>query len=115
MITDILLDEVKKKSCVCLGLDTRPEYIPSFIADRDISTGEKIFEFNRRIVDATYDLVGCYKVQIACYEALGLDGMTAYNKNSIQAMCYICRSSENASRYCCQKYLLKLRIADRIM
>ncbi len=78
MITDILLDEVKRKSCVCLGLDTRPGYIPSFIGDQDLSTGEKIFEFNRRIVDATCDLVGCYKVQIACYEALGMDGMKAY-------------------------------------
>ncbi|MBQ7703079.1 MAG: orotidine-5'-phosphate decarboxylase, partial [Firmicutes bacterium] len=80
MITDILLDEVKRKSCVCLGLDTRPAYLPSFIAEKDQSTGEEIFEFNKRIVDATCDLVGCYKVQVACYEALGMDGMMAYSR-----------------------------------
>ena len=80
MITDILLDEVKRKSCVCLGLDTRPAYLPAYIAEKDQSTGEEIFEFNKRIVDATCDLVGCYKVQVACYEALGLDGMMAYSK-----------------------------------
>lgn len=80
MITDILLDEVKRKSCVCLGLDTRPGYLPAFLQEKDLSTGEEIFEFNKRIVDATKDLVGCYKVQVACYEALGMDGMMAYSR-----------------------------------
>ena len=44
----------------------------------DISLGEKYFLFNKAIIDATKDIVACYKVQIACYEALGMDGLNAY-------------------------------------
>ena len=46
----------------------------------DISLGEKYFLFNKAIIDATKDIVACYKVQIACYEALGMDGLNAYQK-----------------------------------
>ena len=42
--------------------------------------GEKYFLFNKAIIDATKDIVACYKVQIACYEALGMDGLNAYQK-----------------------------------
>ena len=80
MIMDVLCADVKKKSCVCLGLDSQPSFLPQFISDMDLSMGERLFEFNRRIVDATYELVGCYKVQIACYEALGMDGMECFAK-----------------------------------
>ncbi|MEG2769688.1 MAG: orotidine-5'-phosphate decarboxylase, partial [Oscillospiraceae bacterium] len=34
--------------------------------------------FNKKIIQATKDVAGCYKVQIAYYEALGIDGMKAY-------------------------------------
>ena len=47
---------------------------------KETTDGEKIFEFNRAIIDATEDIAGCFKVQIACYEALGLDGMRAFSK-----------------------------------
>ena len=40
--------------------------------------GENIFNFNKRIIEATKDVAGCYKVQIAYYEALGLEGLLAY-------------------------------------
>ncbi|SEA63216.1 orotidine-5'-phosphate decarboxylase [Eubacterium aggregans] len=65
-------------SPVCVGLDTTPAFLPGYLVEKDWSTGEKIAEFNKRIVDATADLAGCYKMQVACYEALGLDGMKAY-------------------------------------
>lgn len=67
-------------SPVCVGLDTKVDFLPGCILEGEGSLGDKIFEFNKRIVDATADLAGCYKVQIACYEALGLDGMAAYAK-----------------------------------
>ncbi len=78
MIIDRLYDDVKKKGPVCVGLDTRFSFLPECIAEGKGSAGEKIFEFNRRVVDATIDSAGCYKIQIACYEALGLEGLKCY-------------------------------------
>ncbi len=79
MIMDNLAAKAQK-SPVCLGLDTKIEYLPKSLLKKDMSDGEKIFEFNRKIVDAAAGKVGCFKVQIAFYEALGLDGMSAYAK-----------------------------------
>ncbi len=77
MIADRLYESAKE-SPVCVGLDTKMEFLPAGLLEKDISPGEKITNFNRAIIDATADLAGCYKVQIACYEALGLEGLKAY-------------------------------------
>ncbi len=37
-----------------------------------------MLDFNRALIAATKGVAGCYKVQIAYYESLGLDGMRAY-------------------------------------
>ncbi len=55
------------KSLLCVGLDPDPARMP--IPD--------VFEFNRRIIDATCDLVCSYKPNLAFYEALGLPGLEA--------------------------------------
>jgi len=75
-----LFEAVQKKGPVCVGLDTQVSFLPACIQKTDATDGEKIFEFNRRIVDAVHPDVGCFKLQIACYEALGLDGLRAYAK-----------------------------------
>lgn len=54
-------------SPVCVGLDPDLNRMP--IGD--------VFEFNKAIIDATYDLVAAYKPQLAFYEALGLGGLHA--------------------------------------
>lgn len=78
MIIDKLYEE-SLKSPVCVGLDTRLEYLPDYLLlNEEMTPGEKITEFNKKIIDATADIAACYKVQIACYEALGLEGMKAY-------------------------------------
>lgn len=78
MMMDSLADRVKKVGPVCLGLDTQNDFLPGYITQMPLSTGEKFFLFNQKIIDATYDVVACFKVQIACYEALGMDGMRAF-------------------------------------
>lgn len=78
MIMDRLYNDVHKKGPVCVGLDTQLSFLPEYLKNKDASAGERIFEFNRRIIDAVYEEAGCFKVQIACYEALGLDGMKAF-------------------------------------
>ena len=78
-IIDKLYDRVGKRGVVCVGLDTAIDYVPDHIKEgRSIS--EAIFEFNKQIIDATYDVSACFKVQIAYYEALGLEGLNAYKK-----------------------------------
>ena len=80
MSMEKLVNAARRKGPVCVGLDTQLSFLPDYLKTKDWSGGEKIFEFNRAIIDATEDEAGCYKLQIACYEALGLDGMTAFAK-----------------------------------
>ncbi len=80
MSMDRLYKDVQKKGPVCVGLDTQLSFLPEYLKQQDCSTGEKIYEFNRKIIDATYESAGCFKVQVACYEALGLDGMQSFAK-----------------------------------
>lgn len=79
MIIDRLFDAVEARGPVCVGLDTSSKLLPvSLAAERPFP--EAVYEFNRRIIDATVDVVACYKVQIAHYEALGLEGLSCYRK-----------------------------------
>lgn len=79
MIVDELYDHVAKKGPVCVGLDTDYSYLPKDFAKKFSSKGEAIFNFNKEIIDATYDVAACYKIQIAYYEALGIEGLKAYS------------------------------------
>jgi uridine monophosphate synthetase len=58
-------------SLVCVGLDPQPEML---------APGDDLFRFNRRIVDATHDLVCAFKPNSAFYEAAGLEGMEALRR-----------------------------------
>ena len=78
-IIDKLYDRVKDRGVVCVGLDTSIDYLPDHIKEGR-SVCDAIFEFNKEIIDATYDVSACFKVQIAYYEALGLEGLNAYKK-----------------------------------
>ncbi|WP_158826377.1 orotidine-5'-phosphate decarboxylase [Mucilaginibacter lacusdianchii] len=66
-----LIDQIKqKKSFLCVGLDTDIAKIPSFLH----SYPDPVFEFNKRIIDATKDLCVAYKPNAAFYESRGLAG-----------------------------------------
>jgi len=80
MIVDRLYDSVKAKGHVCVGLDTEFSYLPKSFADAFKTRGEAVFQFNKEIIDKTYENTACYKVQIAYYEALGLEGLKAYSE-----------------------------------
>jgi orotidine-5'-phosphate decarboxylase len=79
MIIDKLYREALKNP-VCIGLDFRKHLLPKYLLQSSSSLEKKIFIFNRNVVEATKDLVACYKLQIACYEALGLEGLKAYSR-----------------------------------
>ena len=64
---------------VCVGLDSEYEKIPGFIRE-EFPWWTAILEFNKRIVDATHDIVCAYKPNSAFYEALGDSGINALKK-----------------------------------
>lgn len=80
MIIDRLYEEVEKKGNVCVGLDTSMDYIPKEWIEEFKEVDEIIFRFNKRIIDATHDIVSIYKLQIAYYESYGLEGLKAYSR-----------------------------------
>lgn len=59
-----------KKSYLCIGLDTDLAKIPKHL----LSFSDPVFEFNRRIIDATKDYCVSYKINTAFYEASGVKG-----------------------------------------
>lgn len=63
----------KNRSLLCVGLDPLPEQIPTRYRSGLIT--ESILVWNRAVIEATHDLVCCYKPNIAFYEALGTPGM----------------------------------------
>lgn len=72
-----LVDQIKKKgSFLCIGLDVDLKKIPKFLLDSE----DPVFEFNKRIIDATKDLCVAYKPNIAFYECLGEAGWTSLRK-----------------------------------
>jgi len=61
----------RKKSFLCVGLDTDVNKIPEHLFDE---SDDPIFTFNKAIIDATADLCVAYKPNLAFYESLGLEG-----------------------------------------
>ncbi|ADQ78931.1 orotidine 5'-phosphate decarboxylase [Paludibacter propionicigenes WB4] len=61
----------RKKSFLCVGLDTDVNKIPEHLFDE---SDDPIFAFNKAIIDATADLCVAYKPNLAFYESLGLEG-----------------------------------------
>lgn len=66
----------KKKSFLCVGLDTDINKIPRFLLD----TTDPIFAFNKQIVDATHHVTVAYKPNLAFYESLGVNGWNSLEK-----------------------------------
>jgi orotidine-5'-phosphate decarboxylase len=80
MIIDKLFKAVQEKGHVCVGLDTDLSYIPKSFMEKFSSVEEAVFQFNKEIIDATFEDTACYKPQIAYYEALGIEGLKAYSR-----------------------------------
>lgn len=67
----------KNNSLVCVGLDTDIEKIPAYIK-KDYELPQ--WEFNRRIIDATKDMVAAYKPNFAFYISQGAKGVESLQK-----------------------------------
>jgi len=61
----------KNESILCVGLDVDKEKMPKFIFKK---SKNPYLDFNKKIIDSTKDLVCAYKLNMAFYEALGIEG-----------------------------------------
>ena len=84
-----LVSRIKKLNApIVVGLDPTLNFVPKFLIDKAINekgetleaAADAIFEFNKAIVDAVYDLIPAVKPQIAMYEQFGIPGLMAYKK-----------------------------------
>jgi len=77
---DRLFEAVALKGHVCAGLDTSVDYIPADERRKAQNDAEAVLAYNKALIDSTYDIAACYKVQIAYYEEMGTAGLCAYAK-----------------------------------
>lgn len=85
---DKLVGKIKKLNApIVVGLDPNLAFVPDHIKQQfaDISdpmeaAAESIFQFNKGIVDAVYDLIPAVKPQIAMYEQFGVPGLRAFQR-----------------------------------
>ena len=84
-----LVEKIKKtKAPIVVGLDPMLNYVPEHIQKRAFAeygetlegAAEAIWQFNKEIVDATYDLIPAVKPQVAMYEQFGIEGVKAFKK-----------------------------------
>ena len=84
-----LVENIKKTGApIVVGLDPMLNYIPEQVQKKAFAeygetlegAAEAIWQFNKEIVDKTYDLIPAVKPQIAMYEQLGLPGLAAFKK-----------------------------------
>ncbi|MCR5345390.1 MAG: orotidine-5'-phosphate decarboxylase [Lachnospiraceae bacterium] len=88
MINKLNAKIVKTNAPIVVGLDPMLKYVPELILNKAYAeygetlkgAAEAIFEFNKRIIDATFDLIPAVKPQIAMYEQFGVEGVIAYKK-----------------------------------
>ena len=74
-----LLEQIqKKRSFLCVGLDTDIKKIPAHL--QKLPVQEAIFTFNKEIIDATAPYCIAYKPNLAFYECFGVEGWIAFEK-----------------------------------
>ena len=88
MINKLVAKIQQTNAPIVVGLDPMLSYVPQHIQQKAYEqygetpkgAAEAIWQFNKAIVDATYDLIPAVKPQIAMYEQFGIEGLMAYQK-----------------------------------
>ena len=84
-----LIEGIKKTEApIVVGLDPTLKLIPDYLMNKAVedmgesleAVGEAIWQYNKGLVDAIYDLIPAVKPQIAMYEQFGIPGMVAYDR-----------------------------------
>ena len=88
MINKLVANIKKTGAPIVVGLDPMLSYVPEQVVKKAFDefgetlegAAETIWQFNKEIVDKTYDLIPAVKPQIAMYEQFGLPGLGAFQK-----------------------------------
>ena len=88
MINKLVAQIKKTNAPIVVGLDPTLKMIPDHIMKAAIAehgesleaAGEAIWQFNKAIVDAVYDLIPAVKPQVAMYEQFGIPGLVAFKR-----------------------------------
>lgn len=88
MINKLISKIQKTNAPIVVGLDPMMKFVPEFIRQKAFAeygetlegAAEAVWQYNKGIVDAIYDLVPAVKPQIAMYEQFGIPGMIAFKK-----------------------------------
>ena len=88
MINQLIRKIRETNAPIVVGLDPMLKYEPEYIRQQAFAefgetlegAAEAIWQFNKGIVDAVYDLIPAVKPQVAMYEQFGIPGMTAFKK-----------------------------------
>ncbi len=88
MINQLIANIKKTGAPIAVGLDPMLNYIPEHIQKKAFAefgetldgAAEAIWQFNKEIIDKTYDLIPAVKPQIAMYEQFGIPGLMAFKK-----------------------------------
>lgn len=88
MINKLVAKIQKTNAPIVVGLDPMLKYIPDHITKKAYAefgetlegAAEAIWQFNKEIIDHTYDLIPAVKPQIAMYEQFGIEGLKAFKK-----------------------------------
>ncbi|HEX3020863.1 MAG TPA: orotidine-5'-phosphate decarboxylase [Lachnospiraceae bacterium] len=88
MINKLITKIESMNAPIVVGLDPMLNYIPEHVKVKAFEekgetlagAAEAIWQFNKAIVDATYDLIPAVKPQIAMYEQFGIEGLIAFKK-----------------------------------
>ena len=84
-----LIEKIRKTNApIVVGLDPMLGYVPKHILDKAVkehgetleAAGAAIWEYNKGIIDAVYDLIPAVKPQIAMYEQFGVEGVIVFKK-----------------------------------
>ena len=88
MINKLVANIKKTNAPIVVGLDPMLNYIPEHVQKKAFAefgetlegAAEAIWQFNKEIVDKTYDLIPAVKPQIAMFELFGIPGLVAFKK-----------------------------------
>ena len=88
MINQLTANIKKTGAPIVVGLDPMLDYVPGHIQKKAFEeygetlegAAEAIWQFNKEIVDRTFDLIPAVKPQIAMYEQFGIPGLMAFKK-----------------------------------
>ena len=84
-----LAEKIKKtKAPICVGLDPMLSYVPEHMVKKSLEVygetlegaADAVWQFNKEIIDHTWDLIPAVKPQIAMYEQFGIEGLKVYQK-----------------------------------